>query len=169
MLLISCKKLGLPLNEIPLPVCHCKDFVSLATNGHDDNRLAMYAFARKDCTCGSGVVPCRLASHIDALNGMAAVCEALKDYDKAYQYASLLVIIAPHAPEGYLRVAKALRLKDPHNRFSTKSGCLWIYQQAKNSVLTHGDPEHEKLKVRASLPVRPGLRLVQLLTASCRP
>lgn len=108
----------------------------------------MYRLATKPCTCGSGVMPCQSSIHIVALDGMAAVCEAIKDYAKALQHASLLLIVAPHAPEGYLRMAKALRLKAQSNKSDAKSRCLWIYSQASMSVRTFGDKQHEKLKVR---------------------
>lgn len=108
----------------------------------------MYRLATKPCTCGSGVIPCQSPIHLTALDGMAAVCERMKDFAKALQYASLLVIVAPHAPEGYLRMAKALRLKAQSAKLDEKSRCLWIYTQASVSVRTFGDKHHEKLKVR---------------------
>ncbi|KAF3761074.1 hypothetical protein M406DRAFT_73518 [Cryphonectria parasitica EP155] len=123
--------------------------MSLAVD--DREKLAIYNLATKPCSCGSGVLRCTSRAHAEALDGLAAVCEAQKAYDKAYSYASLLVIVAPQAPEGYLRLAKALRLKDPSNGSATKSRCSWIYSQAAQSVQSYGDASDEKLKVLRNL------------------
>lgn len=148
-LLTSSREVGLPIQEIPLPTCHCKDFISLATShGKDDkDSLAMYKLAMKPCNCGSGIASCTSPFHIAALDGMSAVCEAQKAYAKAIRYASLLIIIAPHAPEGYLRMIKNLRLRARASRAEVTSQCMYILTQAAASVRTFGDKDHDKLKV----------------------
>ncbi|ROW13389.1 hypothetical protein VPNG_05433 [Cytospora leucostoma] len=122
--------------------------LSLSTN---PDKLAMYKLATKSCTCGSGMVACKVAHHIVAVDGIVACYYKLEDLDKAYVYASLHVILAPEAPEGYLRMAKALRLMDTSQSPATMSRCTWIYHQAIESILTYGNKAHKKLQVLRSL------------------
>lgn len=110
----------------------------------------MYRLATKPCSCGSGIASCRSTAHIAALDGMTAVCEAQKAHAKAIQYASLLIVIFPHAPEGYLRMVKSLRLQARVTRADVTSQCMYILAQAAASTRTFGDKQHEKLKVRTS-------------------
>lgn len=110
----------------------------------------MYRLATKPCDCGSGITPCKSPAHIAALDGMSAVCEAQKAYAKAIQYASLLLAISPHAPEGYLRIVKNLRLQARASKADATSQCMYILTQAAASVRTFGDKYHDKLKVRPS-------------------
>lgn len=133
-----------------MPTCHCKDFVSLAANPGEDGEdgLAMYRLATKPCNCGSGISLCTYPAHIAGLDGMSAVCEATKDFAQAIQYASLMIIVAPHAPEGYLRLVKDLRLQARSTRTDVTSQCMYILSQAAGSVRAFGDKNHEKLKVR---------------------
>lgn len=149
-MVLTAKKLGISLKEISIPTCHCKDLnaLSLAPN-HD--KLAMYNLATKPCTCGSGLVSCDLPAHLGAIEGIAAAYDKLQAHSKALQYASLYVVMAPHVPEGYLRMAKALRLMDTLQASDTKSRCTWIYHQALESVRTYGNKNHEKLKILHSL------------------
>lgn len=144
------RKRGASPAQRSLPVCYCKDFASLPTD--DGDKLAIYRLAKKPCTCGSGVLSCKSKHHVAALNCISAVHESLKDYKQAYRSASLLVIAAPHVPEGYLRMAKALQLKDPSNKLKTKDLCLWIMTQGTTSVQTYGDRNHKLLKVWLTCP-----------------
>lgn len=143
--MVQARQLGLSLDEIPIPRCHCKDFESLSTSSAD--RFAMYKLARRPCSCGSGLVHCNATGHLFALDGMIATYEKLGAPNKARQYAVLLITISPRAPEGYLRWAKALRLCDIEQSPGTIARCRWIYRQAIDSVQTYGNKDHEKLKV----------------------
>ncbi|KAL1877896.1 hypothetical protein Daus18300_002249 [Diaporthe australafricana] len=147
--MVQARQLGLSLKEIPIPRCHCKDFEALSTSSTD--RFAMYKLARKSCTCGSGLFHCDATGHLFALDGMIATYEKLSAPNKARQGAVLLITIHPSAPEGYLRLAKALRLCDTEQSPDTMTRCRWIYRQAIDSVRTYGNKDHEKLKVLASL------------------
>lgn len=139
------KKMGLSLKEIQISRCHCKDFESLPTL--NSPKLAMYRLAKRACTCGSDVFHCNVPSHLNALDGIIATYEKLEAPVKARQYAILLIITSPRFPEGYLRLAKALRLCDAEQSPETMARCRWIYRQATQSVQTHGDKDHPKLKV----------------------
>lgn len=143
--LVQSKKLGLRLKDIQISCCHCKDFESLPIPG--SQKLAMYTLAKRPCTCGSGVFHCNVPSHLDALDGMIATYEKLEAPVKARQHATLLIITSPRAPEGYLRLAKALRLCDIEQSPETIARCRWIYRQAIQSVQAHGNKDHHKLKV----------------------
>jgi hypothetical protein len=147
---VQSKKLGLSLNEIQISRCHCKDFESLSTEASP--KLAMYTLAKRPCTCGSDVFHCNVPGHASALDGIIATYEKLGAPAKARQYATLLIITCPRAPEGYLRLAKALRLCHPEQSpdspdTGTTARCRWIYRQAIQSVQAHGDRDHPKLKV----------------------
>lgn len=143
--LVQSKKMGLSLKEIQISRCHCKDFESLPPLGSP--RLAMYTLAKSACTCGSDVFHCNVASHLNALDGMIATYEKLEAPVKARQHATLLVITSPRVPEGYLRLAKALRMCDTEQSSETITRCRWIYRQAMQSVQTYGNKDHPKLKV----------------------
>lgn len=143
--MVQSKKLGLSLKEIQISRCHCKDFESLSTS--NSPKLAMYTLAKRACTCGSDVFHCNVPCHLNALDGVIATYEKLEAPVKARQYATLLIITSPRAPEGYLRLAKALRLCDTEQSPETITRCRWIYRQATQSVQTHGDKDHPKLKV----------------------
>lgn len=143
--LVQSKKLGLSLKEIQISRCHCKDFESLPIPG--SHKLAMYTLAKRPCTCGSDVFHCNVPGHLDALEGVIATYEKLQVPVKARQHATLLIITSPRAPEGYLRLAKALRLCDIEQSPETMARCRWIYRQAIHSVQTHGNKDHQKLKV----------------------
>lgn len=143
--MVQSKKLGLSLKEIPIPRCHCKDFESLPIWG--SHRLALYKMAKRPCTCGSGLFHCNSQGHLAALEGMIATYEKLDSPVKAREHASLLIIISPRAPEGYLRLAKALRLCDTAQSPDTTARCRWIYRQAIESVQAYGNKDHDKLKV----------------------
>lgn len=155
ILLESSQAIGLGAREIPVPTCHCKDFVSLAANpdADDTDGLAMHRLATKPCNCGSGITSCSSPTHIAGLDGMSAVCEAKKDYAQAIQYASLLLIVAPHAPEGYLRLVKDMRLQARSTETDVTSQCTYILAQAAGSVRVFGDKNHGKLKVRFYQPI----------------
>lgn len=146
-MVLTAKKLGISLKEISIPTCHCKDLNALSMASNPD-KLAMYNLAIKSCTCGSGLVSCDLPAHLGAIEGIAATYDKLQDHSKALKYASLYITMAPQLPEGYLRMAKALRLMDTSQSSDTKPRCTWIYQQAIESVRTYGNKNHEKLKVR---------------------
>ncbi|ROV98631.1 hypothetical protein VSDG_04241 [Cytospora chrysosperma] len=133
-MVIAAKKMGISLKEISIPTCHCKDLNALSMAANPD-KLAMYNLATKPCTCGSGLVPCDLPAHLGAIEGVAAAYDKLQAHSKALKYASLYVIMAPHAPEGYLRMAKALRLMDTSQSPDTNARCVWIYHQAIESIL----------------------------------
>ncbi|KAI7788125.1 hypothetical protein LA080_012189 [Diaporthe eres] len=147
--MVQSKKLGLNLKEIQISRCHCKDFESLSTS--NSPKLAMYTLAKRACTCGSDVFHCNVPCHLNALDGVIATYEKLEAPVKARQYATLLIITSPRAPEGYLRLAKALRLGDTEQSPETITRCRWIYRQATQSVQTHGDKDHPKLKIMADL------------------
>ncbi|KUI58439.1 F-box/LRR-repeat protein 5 [Cytospora mali] len=149
-LVVTAKKLGISLKEISIPTCHCKDLNALSLTPNPD-KLAMYNLASKPCTCGSGLVACKLPAHLGAIEGIAAAYDKLGIQEKAYQYASLYVIMAPNAPEGYLRMAKALRLMENSQSSDITTRCTWIYHQALESVRTYGNKNHEKLKILHSL------------------
>lgn len=146
-MVLTAKKLGISLKEISIPTCHCKDLNALSLAPNPD-KLAMYNLATKPCTCGSGLVPCALPAHLGAIEGIAAAYDKLQAHGKALKYASLYIIMAPLAPEGYLRMAKALRQMDTSRSSNTDSRCTWLYHQAIKSVKSHGNKDHEKLKVR---------------------
>ena len=137
--------------EMLFSTCHCKDFdaLSLAPNA---DKLAMYKLATKPCTCGSGMTPCKESAHIEAVEGIAASYDKLGAHDKAHQYASRQIIMAPNAPEGYLRLAKSMRLMDNPESPIIKARCAWIYRQASQSVRTYGDKDLAMLKVRPYPP-----------------
>lgn len=142
-----------------MPTCHCRDFVSLSvehadSKEDDGDKLAMYKLATKPCSCGSSITPCRSAIHIAALEGICAVYEAQKKHDQAIQTSSLLIIIAPHAPEGYLRMVKNLRLRAHANRNEVSSQWMYVLTQAGASVRQFGDKNHRKLEVCSTLPPR---------------
>lgn len=167
VLYTSSKQIGLSTKDIPLPNCHCKVYLDLAaTNVNDGDRekLAIYELATKPCACGSGIATCRSAVHIEALDGTIAVAEAQKDYIKAIQYTSLLITMAPHAPEGYLRLVKILRLQSLSSRPTVKvdNQCAYILSQGCWTVRSFGDKEHEKVKVRASPAAAPPLHSPKL-------
>lgn len=143
--LVQSRKLGLNLKEIQISRCHCKDFESLPIS--NSPRLAMYTLAKRQCTCGSDVFHCNVPSHLHALDGMIAAYEKLGAPTKARQYATLFIITSPRAPEGYLRLAKALRLCDSKQSPETIASCRWIYRQAIQSVQTYGNKDDPKLKV----------------------
>ncbi|KAK7737908.1 hypothetical protein SLS53_006286 [Cytospora paraplurivora] len=147
---MATKRIGMDPKEILTPGCHCRDLNALSLSPNPD-KLAMYKLATKPCTCGSGMVACKVAHHIVAVDGIVACYYKLEDLDKAYAYASLHVILAPEAPEGYLRMAKTLRLMDTSQSPDTMTRCTWIYQQAIESVLTYGNKAHKKLQVLRSL------------------
>ncbi|ROV92742.1 hypothetical protein VMCG_09031 [Cytospora schulzeri] len=149
-MVITAKKLGISLKEVSIPTCHCKDLNALSLAPNPD-RLAMYNLAIKHCTCGSGLVSCDLPAHLGAIEGIAAAYDKLQAHNKALKYASLYIIMAPHAPEGYLRMAKALRLMDTSQSSNTTARCTWIYHQALESVKTYGNKDHGKLKILYSL------------------
>lgn len=136
--------MGLSLKEIQISRCHCKDFESLPTV--NSPKLAMYTLAKRSCTCGSDVFHCNAPSHLNALDGIIATYEKLEAPVKARQYATLLIITSPRSPEGYLRLAKALRLRDTAQSPETITRCRWIYRQAIQSVQAHGNQDHTKLK-----------------------
>lgn len=146
-LVTAARRIGMDLEGILTPTCHCKDLNALTLSPNPD-KLAMYNLAVKPCTCGGSVVHCRLPGHTVAVDGIVACYYKLEDLDNAYAYASLLVILAPEAPEGYLRMAKALRLMDTSQSPDTIARCAWIYRQAIESVLTYGNKAHKKLQVR---------------------
>jgi hypothetical protein len=143
--LVQSKKMGLSLKQIQISHCHCKVFGSLSTS--HSPKLAMYTLAKRTCTCGSGVFHCNVPSHLNALDGIIATYEKLGAPAKARQYATLFIITSPRAPEGYLRLAKALRLCDTEHSPETIARCRWIYRQAIQSVRTYGNKDHPKLKV----------------------
>lgn len=142
--LVQSKKMGLSLRDIQISRCHCKDFESLPTV--NSPKLAMYTLAKRACTCGSDVFHCNAPSHLNALDGIIATYEKLEASVRARQYATLLIITSPRSPEGYLRLAKALRLRDTEQSPETIARCRWIYRQAIQSVQAHGNQDHTKLK-----------------------
>lgn len=139
------KKMGLSLKEIQISRCHCKDFESLPTL--NSPKLAMYTMAKRPCTCGSDVFHCNAPGHLNALDGVIATYEKLEAPVKARQYATLLIITSPRAPEGYLRLVKALRLCDTEQSPETISRWRWICRQGIQSVQTHGNKDHRKVRV----------------------
>lgn len=143
--LVQSKKLGLSLKEIQISRCHCKDFESLLAS--DPPKLFMYKLAKRPCTCGSDVFHCNVTSHLNALDGIIATYEKLEVPAKARQYAILFIITCPRAPEGYLRLAKALRLGDTQQSPDTIARCRRIYRQAIQSVQEYGSKDNPKLKV----------------------
>lgn len=143
--LVQSKKMGLSLKEIQISRCHCKNFESLSTSVSP--KLAMYTLAKRACTCGSDVFHCNVLAHLNALDGIIATYEKLEAPVKARQYATLFIITSPRAPEGYLRLAKALRMCDTEQSPDTMARCRWIYRQAIQSVQTYGNKDHPKLKV----------------------
>ncbi|POS80030.1 hypothetical protein DHEL01_v201576 [Diaporthe helianthi] len=149
--LVQSKKLGLSLKEIQISRCHCKDFESVLASNSNPPQLFMYKLAKRPCTCGSDVFHCNVPSHLNALNGIIATYEKLESPAKARQYATLFIITCPRAPEGYLRLAKALRLSDKEKSPDTITRCRRIYRQAIQSVQTYGSNDNPKLKTLASL------------------
>ncbi|KAI3396568.1 hypothetical protein diail_12017 [Diaporthe ilicicola] len=147
--MVQANKLGLSLNEVSIPFCHCKDYLALSLSG--PSKLAMYKLAKKPCSCGSGLFHCNASAHLSALEGMTATYEKLDAPVKARQHAALLITVSPRAPEGFLRLAKALRLCDNEQSPDTVARCRWIYRQALDSVQTYGNKDHNKLKVLISL------------------
>ncbi|KAG8158446.1 hypothetical protein KVR01_011568 [Diaporthe batatas] len=134
--LVQSKKLGLSLKDIQISRCHCKDFDLLLAS--TPPKLCMYKLAKRPCTCGSDVVHCNVSSHLRALDGIIATYEKLQAPAKARQYAILFIITCPHAPQGYLRLAEALRLGDTENSPNTVARCRRIYRQAIQSVEEYG-------------------------------
>lgn len=134
-------------DDIPLPLCHCRDILSL--DPADEDRQAIYKLASKACTCGSGIQPCDSQAHLDALNGMATVCGRIRAYKDALSYSSLLILVAPLTPTGYLRLAKTLRLRDASEGTDTKKQSNWIYLQLKGAGIMSSH-----LKVSTSHAIR---------------
>lgn len=97
----------------------------------DDHKQAIYDLAMKLCTCGGDVKSCEIQAHIDGLNGMAAICGRRKAYKDACRYASLLILMAPRNPTGYLRLAKTLRLRDASEGTDFRKRWEWIYSQVR--------------------------------------
>lgn len=161
---LQSKKLGLSLKEIQISRCHCKDFESLlATN---PPKLYMYRLAKRPCTCGSDVFHCNVTSHLHALDGIIATYEKLEAPAKARQYATLFIITCPRAPEGYLRLAKALRLCDTEQSPDTITRCRRIYRQAIQSVQEYGSKDDPKLKVSQPIPRLPFLFIAYTILAA---
>lgn len=106
----------------------------------DDDKQAIYKLASKSCSCGSDLQPCHVPAHHDGLNGMAVVCGRKKAFKDACKYALLLILVAPHIPTGYMRLAKSLRLQDASKGTDTKKRWAWLYSQVRGI-----DPD--KLKV----------------------
>ncbi|KAJ4396010.1 hypothetical protein N0V93_000226 [Gnomoniopsis smithogilvyi] len=145
----SSKRLGISSKDIPLPICHCKDYLSLPINDPDSSftdKEAILRLATRPCSCGSGIEPCHSASHIKALINIANVYVTQKIYNKAIQYASLAITLAPHLPEGYLRMVTVIRQGSIKCTPDIASRCNWLDIQASHIVRTHGDKDNQMLK-----------------------
>lgn len=146
----SSKKLGISSKDIPLPICHCKDYLELPVHDPESSftdKDAIYKLATRPCSCGSGLEPCNNAAHIKALINIASVFAAQKSYRKAIQYASLAITLAPHLPEGYLRMVTLIRQGEVKCTPDAASRCNWIDTQASHTIRAYGDKNHEMLKV----------------------
>lgn len=138
-----------------MPICHCKDYLSLPIDDPDSSfsdKEAIFKLATQPCSCGSGIQPCHNPAHIKALTNIANVHMAQKAYSKAVQYASLAITLAPHVPEGYLRMVTVIRQGGLHCTPDIASRCNWLDTQASHSVRTHGEKDHDMLKVRSASP-----------------
>lgn len=164
-LVVTARKLDIGLKHISIPTCLCRD-LDLLSRAPNPDKLAMYNLATKPCSCGSGLATCSLPAHLGAIEGISASYDKLQEYEEAYKFAALHVIMAPHSPEGYLRMAKALRMMDPSKTSDTDARCTWIYYQALQSVRTYGDRNHEKLKVCSYAPI---LRQIGLASFNSQP
>lgn len=120
----------------------------MSLDRNDDDKQAIYKLATKSCSCGSGIKSCDSQAHIDALNGMAAICGRRKAFKDAIKYSSLLILVAPYLPIGYLRLAKSLRLQDASEGTDTrKQWAAWVYSQLKAT-----GTDSAKLKVNRPIP-----------------
>ncbi|KAK5629100.1 hypothetical protein RRF57_004815 [Xylaria bambusicola] len=113
--------------------CCCKSLVPAITNGALDAEL------RIKCICSANSnVRCKNTSHIDALDGLAAVYEARRLVDRAIAIAEAMINQAPREPKGFLRLGRLLRLQRSfHPAFQT-------YQQGIELV-SKKNPSHPLL------------------------
>lgn len=161
----SSKKLGISSKDIPLPICHCKDYLDLPVHDPESSftdKYAIFKLATRPCSCGSGLEPCNNAAHIKALINIASVYAAQKSNRKAIQYASLAITLAPHLPEGYLRMVTVIRQGEVKCTPDTASRCNWIDTQASHTIRAYGDKNHEMLKVCPASSFLPAASKVRL-------
>ncbi|KAI1823470.1 hypothetical protein F4861DRAFT_322453 [Xylaria intraflava] len=115
--------------------CLCKSLVPAITSRTLDAEL------RKKCICSAkSDVRCKHATHIDALDGLAAVQEAKGRIDLALIIAEAMINLAPREPKGFLRLGKLLRLKASYDT------AYEVYQQGIELV-SKKNPSHQLLPV----------------------
>ncbi|KAI0536129.1 hypothetical protein GGR58DRAFT_476485 [Xylaria digitata] len=113
--------------------CCCKSLVQAIANG------AVEAELRKKCICSAkSDVRCKHASHLDALDGLAAVYEAKRPLETAVVIAESMINLAPREPKGFLRLGRLLRLQRSHRQ------AYQTYQQGIELV-SKKNPSHQLL------------------------
>lgn len=152
--------LGFSPHDLPLPVCHCTDYL-LQLPGDDE--APSFNQAIGPCSCGSGIKPCDNQTHIDTLCRFVEVYEGQHDYQTAIQYASSLIKMAPLAPEGYLTMARLVRLIGRSSTTKCKNNnnnenlANFLYIKGNHVIRSHGDPngKHSKLSQVCNLRAFP--------------
>ncbi|RWA09515.1 hypothetical protein EKO27_g5590 [Xylaria grammica] len=113
--------------------CCCKSLVPAIANG------AIEAELRKKCICSAkSDIRCKVTSHLDALDGLAAVYEAKRPLDPAIIIAEAMINLAPREPKGFLRLGRLLRLQRSYRQ------AYQIYQQGIELV-SKKNPSHQLL------------------------
>ncbi|KAI0402215.1 hypothetical protein F4802DRAFT_380686 [Xylaria palmicola] len=113
--------------------CCCKSLVPAFADGTVEAEL------RKKCICSAkSDVRCKNPRHIDALDGLAAVCEAIGLRDLATMVAEAMINLAPREPKGFLRLGRLLRLQHSYRQ------ALQTYQQGM-TLVARKDPAHRLL------------------------
>ncbi|KAJ9156140.1 hypothetical protein NKR23_g1350 [Pleurostoma richardsiae] len=137
---VSAKKYNLPLSHLPLPVCHCRDFV-LAAKSPD--KTSVEKLVKEYCVCGSGITRCSAEDHCLALSLCSNIYEALKKFDAAYQYAILCVLTNPKSFQGYLLVARVLYAKRSINPLE-KRVCKCMAKQGREVLWKYSNASRKK-------------------------
>ncbi|KAI0420591.1 hypothetical protein F5X98DRAFT_331321 [Xylaria grammica] len=113
--------------------CCCKSLVPAIANGAVDAEL------RKKCICSAkSDIRCKVTSHLDALDGLAAVYEANRPLDVAVVIAEAMINLAPREPKGFLRLGRLLRLQRSYRQ------AYQTYQQGIELV-SKKNPSHQLL------------------------
>ncbi|KAG6163694.1 hypothetical protein E4U11_001717 [Claviceps purpurea] len=89
--------------------CTCKNFKKAVAQGGSILREAM-----ETCHCDVGkrfITKCANVHHIEALDGRAAIFEALGRLDRATREAEWILELAPQLPDGYLHLGKIAQLQ----------------------------------------------------------
>ncbi|TGJ88709.1 hypothetical protein E0Z10_g14 [Xylaria hypoxylon] len=90
--------------------CCCKSLTLAIANGTFEAEL------RKKCICSAkSDVRCKSASHLDALDGLAAVYEAKRPLDKTIVIAEAMINLAPREPKAHQTYQQGIELVSKKN------------------------------------------------------